>query len=120
MDVLFDVGGVLHRTTRATVSCHAPHMLSAMIARSEEAVHFIDRNGNTFGSVLDFLRSGHLSKDRDHLMALRVEADFFSIGPMLVEIDALLAEESTLQGVLAACQSMERNLQLLMERAKSM
>tara|TARA_B110000046_G_C13004296_1_gene403620 strand:+ start:1632 stop:1919 length:288 start_codon:yes stop_codon:yes gene_type:complete len=95
-------------------------MLSAMIARSEEAVYFIDRNGTTFGSVLDFLRSGYLPRDRELLTALRVEADFFSIGPMLVKIDALLAEKSALQGIVTTCQSIERNLQLLVERAKSM
>lgn len=117
-----NVGGVVHQTTRLTVSQYAPHMLSAFLTNSDSdtTTYFLDRNGHTFWHVLDFLRSGHLPHDREKLLALRVEADFLCVIPMLHDIDARLrqmeSDRAATDTARNSCVKMAGMLQLILNR----
>ena len=95
--VKLNVGGEVYTTTRSTL-CKFPHsMLGAMFNGSmtpsmdENSCFFIDRDGQLFKFILNFLRSSRLSlpadfKDLDQLSA---EADFFQITPLIEAIHEL-------------------------------
>ncbi|OWF54174.1 BTB/POZ domain-containing protein KCTD6-like [Mizuhopecten yessoensis] len=89
-----NVGGVMYTTTKATLCKYRDSMLGAMFigsmrsATDQNDCPFIDRDGEMFKYILNFLRSSKLSlpddfKDFD---LLAVEADFYQIQPL---IDAL-------------------------------
>ena len=77
--ITLDVGGKVYKTTQGTLRKYGDHMLSRLPFQCSEVV-FIDRNGNLFEYVLDFLRSGFVPElDSRDLLRLSVEADFFCI-----------------------------------------
>lgn len=86
-----NVGGTIYTTTRSTLSRYPDSMLGAMFrgdipSRLDLNGHyFIDRDGEIFKYVLNFLRSTKLSlpndfKDYDLLLS---EADFYQIRPLI-------------------------------------
>lgn len=96
-----NVGGTPYTTTRATLCRYPDSMLGAMFrgdipSRLDLNGHyFIDRDGDIFKYILNFLRSSKLSlpndfKDYDLLLT---EADFFQIGP-LIETVLQIQEDS--------------------------
>jgi hypothetical protein len=67
--VTFDVGGKVHRVFRSLIEQHAATILARLISdtwqsvdQAHDAEHsiFIDRNGDRFAYVLDFLRYGRV------------------------------------------------------------
>lgn len=95
--VVLSVGGVVFSTTKATL-CRYPHsMLGIMFngsmptTKDENGRYFIDRDGNMFGYVLNFLRSSQLALPDDfkHFDQLTIEADFYQIEPLIQAINDL-------------------------------
>lgn len=95
--VKLNVGGVIYTTTKSTLCHHPNSMLGAMFNGSmspsldENGCFFIDRDGELFKYILNYLRSSRLSlpqgfKDLDQLFT---EADFYQIAPLLDEIEEL-------------------------------
>jgi hypothetical protein len=66
--VSFDVGGKLHRVARSTLELYGDSMLAKLVSerwqnnggdhQSDSEPIFIDRDGDRFGHVLDYLRYG--------------------------------------------------------------
>jgi hypothetical protein len=89
-----NVGGVFFTTTKATLLRYPNSMLGAMFngsmptTRDESGAYFIDRDGQMFGYVLNFLRSSQLAlPDGFNLIdQLSVEADFFQVEPLIQAI----------------------------------
>jgi len=89
--VSLNVGGVRYVTTRTTLTKYPDSMLGRMFggdiptAQDEDGAYFIDRNGILFSEVLDFLRTDTLKvpKRQADLEALKREADFYQIVPMM-------------------------------------
>lgn len=86
-----NVGGAVYTTTRSTLCKYPDSMLGAMFrgdipSRLDLNGHyFIDRDGEIFKYILNFLRSSKLSlpndfKDYDLLLS---EADFYQISPLI-------------------------------------
>lgn len=97
-----NVGGTVYTTTRSTLCRYPDSMLGAMFrgdipSRLDHNGHyFIDRDGECFKYILNFLRSTKLSlpndfKDYDLLLC---EADFYQIRP-LIELIAHMELESS-------------------------
>lgn len=97
--VKLNVGGEIYTTTKSTLCKYPNSMLGAMFNGSmspsldENGCFFIDRDGDLFKYILNYLRSSRLSlphgfKDIDQLFA---EADFFQITPLLDAIEELRA-----------------------------
>lgn len=95
--VQLNVGGALYTTSRATLIRYPDSMLGAMFsgiiptACDSEGRFFIDRDGSTFGHVLNFLRCGQLvlPADFSQLDLLAVEADFYRVDPLIEAIAQL-------------------------------
>jgi len=80
-----DVGGVVFRTTASTLR-RAP-FFAAVLDRDEGSAMFVDRSGDLFGYILEYLRCGHWllkdrDKDQDFVNALRDEATFYGLDTM--------------------------------------
>jgi hypothetical protein len=94
-----NVGGVVYTTTRTTLMKQKGTLLCSLssgkynIMRDEQGRYFIDRDGNIFRYILNFLRSGYIGDlSRKELMLLRPEAEFYSIRSLLTIIDNKLKE----------------------------
>jgi BTB/POZ domain len=100
--VQLNVGGGLYTTSRATLIRYPDSMLGAMFsgmfptARDSEGRFFIDRDGSTFGHILNFLRCGQLvlPSDFSQLDLLAVEADFYRLDPLIDAIAQLRASRN--------------------------
>ncbi|CAH1787966.1 unnamed protein product [Owenia fusiformis] len=96
--VRLNVGGVTYTTMMSTLSRYPDSMIGAMFngsmrpGKDDQGCYFIDRNGELFKYVLDFLRSSQLTLPEkfDNLDGLAVEADFYQINPL---IEAIKAEQ---------------------------
>lgn len=95
--VKLNVGGVLYTTTKSTLCKYPQSMLGAMFNDcmsshlDENGCVFIDRDGELFKYVLNFMRSSRLGlpKDFHDLDQLSVEADFYQITSLIELIDEL-------------------------------
>merc|ERR1719253_2088200 len=58
--VILNVGGRIFQSTRATFGRYEDSELAAVVSGEpeEDGMYFIDRNGDNFGHILDFLRDG--------------------------------------------------------------
>lgn len=100
--ITLNVGGVLYTTTKSTLSKYPDSMLGAMISgkfpmtKDQHGHLFIDRDGQIFRHILNFLRSTRLAlptqfSDYDLLL---VEADFYQISPLIDAINHALEDKS--------------------------
>lgn len=97
-----NIGGTVYTTTRATLCRYPDSMLGAMFrgdipSRLDHNGHyFIDRDGETFKYILNFLRSTKLSLPNDfkEYDLLLCEANFYQIRP-LIELILHMQEESS-------------------------
>nr|XP_006819271.1 PREDICTED: BTB/POZ domain-containing protein KCTD6-like [Saccoglossus kowalevskii] len=95
--VNLNVGGTLYSTTRSTLTRYPDTMLGAMFSgrmpslKDAQGNYFIDRNGDMFKYILEFLRNGSLPEDCIDSAALSVEADFYQ----MVELSEYLSGLAT-------------------------
>ncbi|KAG7275033.1 hypothetical protein CRUP_030552, partial [Coryphaenoides rupestris] len=92
VDTTLNVGGTYFTTRLSTLRRYEDTMLAAMfsgrhyIPRDAEGRFFIDRDGAYFGDILNFLREGELPH-RDRVRAVHREAQYYSIGPLLDNLE---------------------------------
>eukprot|EP00210_Caulerpa_lentillifera_P000575 g556.t1 len=105
--IVLDVGGVKYRTTTNTLkcieSCYFSHLLNGVWdpPRTEEGHIFIDRNGQLFAVVLEYLRNCvhndgdfiELPIEVSKLKALKREADFYLLPGLSTQINSVLQEQ---------------------------
>ncbi|KAJ1627163.1 BTB/POZ protein [Pavlovales sp. CCMP2436] len=85
--VRLNVGGVRYETTRTTLTQYAGSYFSAMFgglhpaAEDEDGCVFIDRDGNSFRHVLNYMRTGSVSlpQHRDDAKAVLVELAYYGL-----------------------------------------
>ena len=95
--IRLNVGGVPYTTTKATLSRYPNSMIGAMFNGSmpttvdDDGRYFIDRDGNLFAHVLNFLRSSQLALPDGfkHHDQLAVEADFYQVEPLIQALNEL-------------------------------
>ena len=95
--IRLNVGGERYTTTLGTLTKFPNSMLGAMFngkhnaVKDENGEYFIDRDGQLFRFVLNFLRSSMLALPAGftQLDQLHLEADFFQIEPLVQEIASL-------------------------------
>ncbi|KAH3886473.1 BTB/POZ domain-containing protein KCTD6-like [Dreissena polymorpha] len=95
--IKLNVGGKVHTTTKSTLCKFPNSMLGAMFNGSmspsldENGCYFIDRDGELFKFILNFLRSSKLSLPESfkELDQLALEADFYQITPLIECIELL-------------------------------
>ena len=98
--IRLNVGGVIHTTTRMTLCTYPESMLGAMFSgdfgatMDENGHYFIDRDGEIFKHVLNFLRSNRITLPEDFTEwdLLLSEADFYQIQPMINALKSLREE----------------------------
>lgn len=95
--VFLDVGGFFYTTSRTTLVSEPDTMLAVMFSgrhelKTENGRYFIDRNGEFFSHILDWLRDKTLYPDLpyDKLLRIRIEAKFFNIQSLVDTIDTEL------------------------------
>ena len=87
--VVVDVGGVLHKTTRSTLSGGSAYFEARLNFDGEEDILFVDRDGDLFHHVLSHLRGG-LQRvvaeglSREARVRLVKEAEYYVV-PSLIE-----------------------------------
>ena len=90
MMITLNIGGTIFLTTKETLSTGS-HFFSNLVQYSNDTNFFIDRDGTHFRFVLNFLRgSTHLPKQRDILLELLHEADFYCLQELKINITRLL------------------------------
>ncbi|KAK7099082.1 BTB/POZ domain-containing protein kctd15-like [Littorina saxatilis] len=89
--VTLNVGGVLHTTTTFTLRKYPDSMLGAMMSGKlpttvdPQGNIFLDRDGNVFRHILNFLRTSALCIPTDFIEMdlLHAEADYYQIEPLV-------------------------------------
>jgi len=102
MRVKLNIGGIKYETTRSTLMGEQGSMLHAMFSGNydvkpdEEGYIFIDRDGNYFGYVLNYLRNRTVflpENDNVLLLNLKQEAEYFQLEGLLMIIKKYLGED---------------------------
>lgn len=101
--VKLNVGGTIYRTALSTLLKDPNSMLSAMFSgrheleKDEDGAYSIDRDGERFRYVLNYLRDGQLvcPEEKWFRNELLAEASFYQLGGMIA---ALTMESVTLKG----------------------
>ena len=92
--VKLNVGGIPYVTTRATLTRYSDSMLGAMFSgklpstKDENGGYIIDRDGQLFWFVLNYLRCSKLAlpADFNDMEQLEMEADFYQIQPLIDDL----------------------------------
>ncbi|XP_059819910.1 BTB/POZ domain-containing protein KCTD21-like [Hypanus sabinus] len=98
--VTLNVGGSLYTTSLTTLTRYPDSMLGLMfggtlpIKKDLQGNCFIDRDGNMFRYILNFLRTSQLDLPYDfqELDLLNREADFFQIQPLLEALQKVMVK----------------------------
>ena len=82
--VIFDVGGKMYTVSRSLIEEHSDTMLARIVSKTwqedSDSVVFIDRDGETFRFVLDYLRYGSVDLPHNMPMAnFMRDMDFYGI-----------------------------------------
>ena len=101
--VTLNVGGVLYTTTTFTLQKYPDSMLGALMSGKipttldSQGHVFIDRDGNMFRHILNFLRTSALCIPSDfaEMDLLHAEADFFQIEPLVNLLNQHKEEQSS-------------------------
>lgn len=96
--VELNVGGVHYTTSTTTLRRFDESMLYLMLegsvptSKDSSGRYFIDRDGHLFRHILNYLRTGKLllPEDFTDLLNLKLEADFYRIDTLVMEIDELI------------------------------
>ncbi|XP_060568576.1 BTB/POZ domain-containing protein KCTD6-like [Ruditapes philippinarum] len=96
--VKLNVGGTFYSSTKSTLTKVADSYLGRLMngdlpcTRDEKGSFFIDRDGQVFRHILNYLRSDRLTTPfgfRD-LKLLKVEADYYGLPGLVQEVDLVL------------------------------
>jgi len=97
--VKLNVGGVRYTTTSATLLQHGDNYFSGLLSgkfsklEDETGSYFIDRNGNHFAPILEYLRSGEVDIPKEmSRKAVLVEAKFFLVSGLMEILEEELKE----------------------------
>ena len=102
--ITLDVGGVRYKTTKSTLTKYPDSMLGnmfggkfALIKQADGSI-FIDRDGETFQFILDYLRSGNITLPSNDLQfkKLKLEADFYQIQPLVDIINSIESKKGSM------------------------
>lgn len=93
--ISLNVGGTIYSTSLSTLQTYPHSMLGSMFSgrfectRDKNGNYFIDRDGNLFRYVLNFLRNSTLEVPDNfiEMRALRKEAEFYQIEPLIEAIE---------------------------------
>ena len=96
--ISLNVGGTLYTTSRSTLTRYPESMLGAMFggnlplenSKDSEGNYFIDRDGELFKYILNFLRVSKLvlPNNFQDTEAFQMEVDFYQIQPLIDEFKA--------------------------------
>ncbi|GFS19704.1 BTB/POZ domain-containing protein KCTD6 [Elysia marginata] len=100
--ITLNVGGTLYTTTRATLLKYPDSMLGSLVSNDYASTldpngHlFIDRDGEAFKYILNFLRSSQLCVPSDfaNIDLLAAEADFYQVIPLIDAIKGYQEEKA--------------------------
>ena len=102
--VNLNVGGTIYTTSRSTLTQYPDSMLGAMFggklplenSKDSEGNYFIDRDGDLFKYILNFLRGSKLvlPNNFQNTEAFRLEIDFFQIRPLIDAFDEYMSRKS--------------------------
>ncbi len=90
--VKLNVGGRHFATTRTTLTSHPDSVLAKMFSDpnpamlDEEGRYFIDRDGEVFKVILEYLRSHHLVDFGVSKQRIRLEAEFFGLDNLIQDL----------------------------------
>ena len=98
--ISLNVGGTLYTTSRSTLSRYPDSMLGAMFggnlplenSKDSQGNYFIDRDGELFRYILNFLRVSKLvlPNNFQDIEAFQMEVDFYQIQPLIDAYDFYL------------------------------
>ena len=101
--VKLNVGGTIYTTSRSTLTQYSDSMLGAMFggklpfenSKDSEGNYFIDRDGDLFKYILNFLRGSKLvlPNNFQDTEAFRHEIDFFQIRPLIDAFDEYMSRK---------------------------
>eukprot|EP00210_Caulerpa_lentillifera_P002263 g2173.t1 len=105
--LVLDVGGVKYKTTTKTLCCTGSSYFCNLlnggmdVHKTEDGHYFIDRNGQLFGVILEYLRNYYVQNEGilaelptkvSKLKALRREAEFYALHNLTTQINSLLLQ----------------------------
>ena len=94
--ISLNVGGVQYATSLSTLTKYEDSMFGGMFgselptAKDKDGAYFIDRDGQLFRHILNFLRCDELCLPDDfkELELLKKEADFYQIAPLIAALES--------------------------------
>ena len=104
--ITLDVGGQIYSTSKSTLCSKKESMLAKMFSgyhkleKSENGTYFIDADGTYFGYILNHLRgriqyASDLPEDRNVLLQLKKEADFYILNELKDLINICLSKSNS-------------------------
>ena len=90
-----DIGGFLYVSTYKTLK-KSPYLENMLPIEPTETPFFVDRDGNAFYYILNFLRNGSVhvsSEDRSFIEFLMGEAQFFGLRKMESQLGKMLEKK---------------------------
>lgn len=111
--VLLDIGGMRFKTTETTInkSGFFRALLSGKFGdnKQNDGSYFVDRNGEYFKYLLDFLRYGYVTIPSKYATMIHLEAEFYQINLDLSDIVEKLKLPSLLLVSMQTCRTIYIN-----------